>query len=109
MKVWPILVAFGVLAISACQDSSGPDGATITFKTDRVACAYSVDFEITIDGERQGSYRFAPGSEWTFSVSAGTHSIRAQGETPESGFAIIEREVTVSEGGNFTVLLTCIS
>ena len=107
MKVWPILVIFGMLAVSACEDSSGPDGATITFRTDPVSCASQVDFEITIDGENQGSYRFAPGSEWTFSVEAGVHSVSAVGKTPETGFVVIERDVTVPDDGDFVVLLSC--
>jgi hypothetical protein len=107
MKVWPILVVVGMMALSACKDSSGPDGATITFRSDPVTCADAVDFEITIDGQNQGSFQFAPGSEWTFSVGPGVHSVRAEGKNLESGFAIIEREVTVSEGEDFVILLTC--
>ena len=98
---------FGILALAACNDAAGPNNTTITFKTDPVTCAEVVDFAITIDGENQGIYRFAPGSEWTFSVNAGVHSVRAEGKEPESGFAIVEREVAVPEGENFVILLTC--
>ena len=107
MKVWPILCVFSVLTYSACDNSLGPTGATITFRTDPIACADAADFEITIDGQRQGSYQFAPGSEWVFQVAAGVHSVIAQGETPESGFVLVEREITVPEGENFTLLLSC--
>jgi hypothetical protein len=107
MRVWPILFVIGMLAILACDDTSGPDSTTITFRTDPVTCANVVDFEITIDGENQGSFRFAPGSEWTFSVESGVHSVKAESNQPESGFAIIERDVTVPDGEDFAILLTC--
>jgi len=107
MRVWPILVLFGMLPASACKDSSGPDGPTITFNTDPVTCADQVDFEITIDGQNQGSFHFAPGSEWTFSVEPGVHSIKAVGITPESGFTVVERDVVVAESENFVVPLSC--
>ncbi len=107
MKVWLVLVVCGMLALSACEDSSGPDGATITFRTDPVTCADVVDFEITIDGQNQGSFQFAPGSEWTFSVEPGVHSAKAEGKDLESGFLIVDREVTVPDGEDFVILLSC--
>ena len=107
MRVSPILLVFGVLTLSVCEDSSGPSGATITFRADPISCAGGAVVEITIDGESQGSYEFAPGSEWVFPVSAGVHTVKAQGEEPGDGFVNVEREVTVPESGDFTVVLSC--
>jgi hypothetical protein len=90
----------------ACDDATGP-GSTITFRTDVVTCASIADIEITIDGESQGTYRFEPGSEWSFMVSPGNHSVEAQGQASGGGFVNVTRDVDVPEGGDFTVLLTC--
>jgi hypothetical protein len=101
-----ITAIFTAAILSACGDATGPSG-TITFRTDPVSCASIADIEITIDGESQGTYRFEPGAEWLFTVSPGNHSVQAQGQASEGGFVNVTRDVTVPEGGDFTVLLTC--
>ena len=106
MRVLPILTAIATLCLAACSDTSGPDGSTITLQSDRVTCSRTTSFEVTIDGVSQGSFQFTPGSEWTFPVTAGEHHVKADGDE-DSGFASVERDVTVPADGNFTVLLTC--
>lgn len=98
-----------VLAFYACGDPSGPEGSTLTFRADPISCAGGAAVEITIDGESRGALQFAPGSEWSFSVSAGTHDVLVQGEEPDGGLVNVEREVNVPENGNFTVLFGCSS
>ncbi len=94
---------------SGCSNSTDPNSTAITFKTDPITCADVADIEIIIDGESQGVFRFTPGSEWSFPVSPGDHSVEAIGEVSEGGFISLKRDVTVPENGNFTVLLTCSS
>ncbi len=101
-----IAVLLAGFILAACDDATAP-GTTITFRTDLVSCANDADIEITIDGESQGTFHFAPGSEWQFSVSPGNHTVKAQGETLGGGFVNVEREVTVTAGTDFTVLLSC--
>ena len=101
-----ITAVFTAVILSACGDATGPS-STITFRTDTISCASIADITITIDGERKGTYRFEPGSEWVFPVAPGDHSVMAQGQASEGGFVNVTRDVTVPEAGDFTVLLTC--
>jgi hypothetical protein len=101
------LIAIGVIGLLACNDTSGPSGATLTFRVDPITCSGGAVAEITIDGELQGSYDFGPGAEWVFPVSSGIHYVKVQGEEPGGGFINLEREITVPEDGDFTVLLNC--
>ena len=107
VKIWSILVFLSTLMLGACEDAAGPNATTITFRVDEITCSGGAAVEITIDGEIQGSYRFDPGAERTFPVSAGVHNVKAQGEEPGDGFVNLEREVTVPEGEDFTVVLSC--
>jgi hypothetical protein len=107
MRTCVLLLALSAFVLSGCGDSSGPTQETITFRADPVTCAGVTDVEITIDGENHGTFQFTPGSEWVFPTSAGVHTVKAQGEMLGGGFVNIEREVTVPEGGDFTVVLTC--
>lgn len=107
VKILPILVFLSTLTLGACGDAAGPSATTITFRVDEITCSGGATVEITIDDVIQGSYHFDAGAQRTFPVSAGFHSVRAQGEEPGDGFVNLEREVTVPEGEDFTVVLSC--
>ena len=96
-----------IFVLSACDGATEPTETAITFKTDAISCPGTAAIGITIDGENQGVFSFPPGREWSFPVSPGDHSIKAEGEIPELGFILLERTVTVGDGENFAVVLTC--
>ena len=99
-----------ILALAACgEPTTGADQTVITFTTDVVSCSAEVAIEITIDGESQGSFGFAPGTSWSFPVDPGTHSVQATGELAGGGFIAVDRQVTVGDSDEFVVLITCSS
>ena len=104
-QVFVLLVS--TFFLSACLGATGPTETAITFRTDAISCPATADIEITIDGENQGVFSFPPGGEWSFPVSPGDHSIKAEGEIPELAFILLERTVTVGDGEMFVVVLTC--
>ena len=102
-----LFLLISTFLLSACIGGTEPIETAITFQTDAISCSGTAAIEITIDGENQGVFIFPSGGEWSFPVLAGVHSIKAEGEIPELGLILLERTVTVGDGENFVVVLTC--
>ena len=87
-QVFVLLVS--TFLLSACIGATEPTETAITFKTDAISCPGTAAIEITIDGENRGVFSFPPGGEWSFPVSPGDHSIKAEGEIPELAFILLD-------------------
>jgi hypothetical protein len=109
--MWRALLVAAVLLTTACKDAGGATGPAVNgtlnvqIETKTCSAAGSFDVEVFIDHVHVGTPTFSVGSNASYTVKAGTHTIG--GFSTDGRFNWGSEDVVVPAGGAYTASFAC--
>jgi hypothetical protein len=109
--MWRALLVAAVFLTTACKDAAGATGpavdGTLNVQIETKTCSAegSFDIEVFIDHVHVGTPTFSVGSNASYTVTAGSHSIG--GLSTNGKFSWGSEDVIVPAGGQYTSFFAC--